>query len=216
MKDHRTHRSFAVAAVAILLSAVSAQPPKVSVPPAPATHSERMALLMDDPATKLVADRLDGDIRSIDMNLQIVRAHTARLRATLAIASEPTTQTELEQYRRVASALQAVRLSMAGVQLDVARCKDLCADAELAGILEEAPPAGHRERMSGFISSAEEGTAELAKQVAQLRELASELPNDPNLPTLIERTAESVDALGQTIAFCRDALSGSAPDVDHR
>lgn len=204
----RRSTSTLVAAIAVVVAstAVFAQPPKVPRPPAPETHSQMMAVLMDDPASKLQNDRLDGDLRAIDTNILVVRGHLSRLRAALAVKTGSAAETELVRYREVAGTLQSIRQSVARVQLAIAKCKTLCAEAEVAAAEEKAPLADHEKQMAALTSSAEIETKELVKHVTKLREQASALPKDPNLPRLTEELSKSAEALQKVIATCQSAL----------
>lgn len=196
----------AVFAVAIASTAAFAQSPKVPRPPAPETHSQVMAALVDDPASKLQTDRLDGDLRAIDTNIMVVRGHLSRLRAALAVTTNSATETELVRYREVAGTLQSIRQSVARAQLAIAKCKTLCAEAEVAAAEETASPADHDKQMAALTASADREAKELAGHVARLREQTSTLPKDPNLPRLTEDLGKSAEALQKVIAACQSAL----------
>lgn len=197
-----------VAAIAVVLASTAAfaQPPKVPRPPAPETHSQVMADLMDDPASKLLTDRLNGDLHAIDTNISVVRAHASRLRAALAVTTNSATETELVRYREVGGTLQSIRQSVARAQLAISKCKTLCAEAEVAAAEEKAPQADHENQMAVLTASADREAKELAGYVARLREQTSTLPRDPNLPRLTEDLSKSVEALRKVIAACQSAL----------
>jgi len=165
-----------------------------------------MADLIDDPASKLQADRLDGDLRAIDTNIVVVRGHLAQLRAALAVSGKSTTEAELDQYREVAGSLQSIRATVSRAQLAIAKCRTLCAEAEVAAAEEKAQPAAHDEQMAALTASADSETKELLKQIAKLREQTSALPKDPNLPRLTEELAKSAEALQRVIAVCKAAM----------
>lgn len=197
-----------VAAIAVVLASTAAfaQSPKVPRPPAPQTHSQMMADMLDDSAAKLEVDRLDGDLRAIDTNILVVHGHLSRLRAAMAVKTNSATETELVRYREVGGTLQSIRQSVARAQLAISKCKTLCAEAEVAAAEEKAPPADHDKQMASLTASADRETKELAGHVARLREQTSTLPKDPNLPRLTEDLRKSVEALQKLIAVCKAAL----------
>lgn len=209
----RRSTSTLVTAIAVVIASTAAfaQSPKVPRPPAPETHSQVMADLIDDPASKMQTDRLDGDLRAIDTNISGVRAHASRLRAALAVTTNSATETELVHYREVASTLQSIRQSVSRAQLAIAKCRTLCAEAEVAAAEEKAPPAAHDKQMAALTASADSETKELIKQIAKLREQTSALPKDPNLPRLTEELGKSAEGLQKVIAVCKAAMpTGSA------
>ena len=168
---------------------------------------------MGDPSAKLLVDRLDGNLRAVDASIAVVREHSARLRAAIAVSARPAVEAELRQYRDVSIVLEEIRKSAARAQLAIAKCKMLCAEMEVAAIEETTPPPNHTEQMASLTEYAGKETDELIKSTSHLRELISALPKDQGLPKLADKLNESAEALKETILLCQTSIVETAADV---